>query len=592
MLHRQLSLFMNRFAQWRVRHIGNSTFVILTAFLVGTITSLAAVLLKVTVHEIMQLVKTIISLYNSDWLYFIYPFAGLLLCTLYVKVFLKGDLGRGIGLVLVSILRKNANVEPHKMYSQMMSSILTVGFGGSAGLEAPIVVTGSAFGSRIGKALRMNIKEKTLLIACGAAAGISAIFNCPVAGVIFALEVILAQATVPAFIPILIASATSSVVSKIIYTGQPFFRITDEWPVSNFPIFIAMGLICGLMSVYCLRAYLKTEDFFLKRKKPIQNALICGALLGGLTFLLPPLYGEGYNNIIELFNADLKSITSFSPFAGFIPDTYFFMLIVIALMFTKVFATAFTIGGGGNGGMFGSSLYCGAFLGFAVSQFINGSGLATVKPTHFIAIGMAGLLSGVIHAPLTAIFLIAEITGGYTLFVPLMIVSALSYFISKYFEPYSVYTKKLALTGELYINDKDKIVLEKIKLDELIENDFAEININAKLGNLIEVVSKSKRNIFPVTDSEHQLQGIILLDNIRQVMFQQDKYETTEVKDLMIQPPATLNLHDSMTEVMNKFVDTNAWNLPVIDNNCYKGFVSKSSIFTNYRNQLIEENKE
>ena len=592
MLHSKLSKMMNRFAEWRIRHIGNDTFVILAAFVVGTVTSLAAVLLKVTVHEIKYLVETLIYLHQSEWLYFIYPLLGILLCTIYVQVFRKGELGRGIGLVLVSILKKNANVEKHKMSSQMISSVLTVGFGGSAGLEAPIVVTGSAFGSRIGNAFRMNIKEKTLLIACGAAAGISAIFNCPVAGVIFALEVVLAQATVPAFIPVLIASATSAVVSKIIYKGQPFFRITDEWPVADIPLFIVLGLISGLMSVYCIRTYLKSEQLFIKRKKPYQNTIICGVLLGGLTFLFPPLYGEGYNNILELFTGNYSALMAYSPFANYISGDYFFLLLAIVLMFTKVLATGLTIGGGGNGGMFGTSLYSGAFMGFAFSEIVNMTGIASTNPAHFIAIGMAGLLSGVIHAPMTAIFLIAEITGGYTLFVPLMIVSALSYFICKYFETYSVYTKKLALAGELYVNDKDKIVLEKIELSSLVENDFAEVSISSNLGHLVEVIGRSKRNIFPVTDQHHYLHGIILLDDIRHVMFQQEKYTTTGVKDLMIQPPAILMMNEKMSDVMKKFVDTNAWNLPVLENNRYKGFVSKSSIFTRYRDLLIEEQSE
>ncbi len=589
MLRKKITGLLNRFAHWRLRHIGDDTFLILAAALTGIITSICAVLLKMSVHYIQEVVQKGIFVNQVEWMYLFYPLIGILLCTFYVQIFLHSELGRGTGLVLVAISRKYANVERHKMYSQMVSSILTVGFGGSAGLEAPIVVTGSAYGSRIGNALRMTLREKTLLIACGAAAGISAIFNCPIAGVIFAMEVILIRTTVPAFIPILIAAATSSLVSKILYSGQPFFRITDDWNVSSTPYYIAFGLLCGLLSVYNIRVYSKCEEWFAKIKKPFAASIICGILLGILVFVFPPLYGEGYSNILGILHGDFQQLFLQSPMNGMMNQHFELLVFGSALALTKVFATSLTIGGGGNGGMFGSSLYAGAFLGLIFTEIIKLSGLAELNSIHFIVIGMAGLLSGVIHAPLTAIFLIAEITGGYTLFIPLMIVSALSYFITKYFEPYSVYTRKLAKRGLLVFNNPDQDVLNHIRLKNLVENDFASVSLNGKLAELIEKIGTSKRNLFPVLDELGQLHGVIVLDDIRSMMFDQSKYGTVKISDIMTRPPATLDIDEDMPSVMQKFETTQAWNLPVIKENKYIGFVSKSNIFTRYRSQLIED---
>ncbi len=581
--------YLNRFANWRIKYIGDHTFLVLVAVVIGIVTSVLAVLLKKGVEFIREQVQHGIFLHDVDWMYLIYPVIGIFLCNLYVQFFLKGNLGRGTGRVLLDISRNNANVDKHKMHSQMISSLLTVGFGGSAGLEAPIVVTGSAHASRLGNALRMSFKEKSLLIACGAAAGISAIFNCPIAGVIFAMEVILIRATVPAFIPILMSSATSAVVSKMIYSGQPFFRITDEWMMNALPFYIVLGILCGLVSVYNIRLYSVCENIYGKFKNPYLATMICGSLLGVFIFILPPLYGEGYNTITDILHGNFNSLFVHSPFAGLSDYPWAILLVGSLLMLTKVFATSLTIGGGGNGGMFGSSLYAGGFLGLIFTEAMRLTGIANLNREHFIVIAMAGLLSGVIHAPLTAIFLIAEITGGYTLFVPLMIVTALSYFITRYFEPYSVYTRKLAKVGELVMNNPDYDVLNHIRLESLIERDFASVPLEGNLGNLVNAVADSKRNLFPVLDEEGELHGVIVLDNIRSLMFDTEKYDEMKIIDMMQRPPAMIHTSDSMSNVMQKFEDTEAWNLPVLKNGKYIGFVSKSNIFTRYRSQLIHD---
>ncbi|CAN5617686.1 chloride channel protein [soil metagenome] len=589
MVRKKITQGLNSFARWRFRHIGNNTFLIVAAMIVGVITSLLAVLLKIAVTEVHEWVKYGIFLNDVEWMYLFYPLLGILICTFYVQIFLHGDLGRGTGLVLLNISRKNSNVERHKLYSQLVSSVLTVGFGGSAGLEAPIVVTGSAYGSAIGNTFRMTYREKTLLIACGSAAGISAIFNCPIAGVIFAMEVILARAAVTAFIPILIASATSAVVSKILFSGQPFFRIVDDWNLTSLPYFVILGLICGLLSVYNIKAYSKGEEIFSKIKNPYVASLICGGALGILVFIFPSLYGEGYNIVTGLFHGDFLHLMDQSPLSNLFNGPWSLVIIGTILMMGKVFATSFTIGGGGNGGMFGSSLYAGAFLGLIFTQILRLTGVQDLNTVQFIAVAMAGLLSGVIHAPLTAIFLIAEITGGYALFVPLMIVAALSYFVSRYFEPYSIYTRKLAQKGLLAVDDPDREVLYQMRLSSIVETDFATIPLNGKLDDLINQIPTSKRHVYPVVDAIGLLHGIILLDDVKQILFKREEYTVIRIQDIMSRPPAILDVHEDMSKVMKIFEDTGAWNLPVTDQGKYIGFVSKSNIFTKYRRQLIRD---
>lgn len=575
-------------SHWRRKYFGTKTSLILTSIAIGLLTALSAVLLKNGVRLIKEWVEYVSLTKPLPYLIFIFPTVGILLTTIYVQVFRKGNLGRGVANVLYCISRKSSYVPQDKLYSQMISSILTVGFGGSAGLEAPIASTGSAIGSNTARWLHFNYKERMLLLACGAAAGISAIFNAPIAGAIFALEILLVDMAMPAIVPILIASASASLLSQLIYSGQPYILITDTWHSGNIIYYIAFAFIAAFSSVYAIRSYFYLEETFERIKYPYIKALSGGLILGLLIFIFPPLYGEGYDMVDKILHGTPQLLLSNS--LVFETESIWYIVdFAIGLMLLKVIATSITIGAGGNGGMFGSSLFMGAMCGFAFARSINLLGWAQLSELHFTVIGMAAMLSGIIHAPLTAIFLIAEITGGYTLFVPLMIVSSLSYVVCRYFEPYSVYTRKLALAGELRTADKDKYVLSQMKVANYIEKDFIPVRGSYTLRTLITAISHSKRNIFPVTDDHGMLLGVILLDNVREVMFADWLYDKTLLTELMTPPVAVVDVNDKMEAVMEKFENSGSWNLPVVDQHKYVGFISKSKIFTHYREELIRE---
>lgn len=581
-------MVVKKLGVWRRKYFGARTSLILTSVVIGLFTAVCAVILKNGVSLIQQFVHHISIAEGYHFLLFIFPTVGILLTVIYTQVFRKGDLGRGVTNIIYSISRRSSNVEKDKLYSQMLSSILTVGFGGSAGLEAPIAATGSAIGSNTARWLRFNLKERTLLLACGAAAGISAIFNAPIAGVIFAFEILLVNMPVPVIVPLIIASASSALLSHLIYSGQPFVLITNSWSSEHLQYYVLFGFIAAIVSVYAIRIYFIIGDFFYGRKNVYLKAILGGLTLGGLIFLFPPLYGEGYGSVLDLLHKDSGGLITDSIF---IPDlgAWTLVIIAIALMLLKVVATSLTVGSGGNGGMFGSSLFTGAMCGFAFAHTINLLGIAHLDEVNFTVIGMAAMMSGIIHSPLTAIFLIAEITGGYALFVPLMVVTSIAYLVSKYFEPFSVYTKKLALKGDLISTDKDKLVLARMALRNYLETDFVPVNQNDTLAELIHAIEISKRNIFPVINEKNELVGEILLDNVRHVMFSKELYDRTFIKDLMITPAAVIDIHDSMEKVLQIFDQTNLWNLPVTDNGKYIGFVSKSKIFTHYRHHLIKD---
>jgi len=584
----KFSDLIERTNDWRLRHISNKNFLIVVSIIVGLIAGLAAILLKTVVHYIQHFLRWILEDEKFNFLLFAFPLIGILLTVYYVQRFRKGKIGRGIPNILISIAKRSSNIERDKTYSHIITSALTVGFGGSAGLEAPIVVTGAAIGSITAKDFKMNYRERTLLLACGVAAGISAIFNSPIAGVLFAVEVILVEFSLPAFVPLLIASATAAVLSNLLYKDQLFFLITKGWHMNAIPFYIVLGIGMGLISVYVTRISVFVEGLFTSKKKPYLKAIIGGIVLGVMIFILPPLYGEGYYSVENLLGGHYERLLANSLFTGFIGNHWFLILIAVIIILVKMVATSVTIGAGGNGGIFAPSLFIGAMSGFVFAHALNLLGFIELTEANFIVAGMAGALSGVMHAPLTAIFLIAEITGGYVLFVPLMIVSAISFLIARYFEPYSIYMRKLVAKG-LHKRDRDKIVLNKIKLKNMVETDFVNVTSENTLGELVDKIAHSKRNIFPVLDEDGHLQGIVLLDSIREIMFHHEKYNTIHVKDLMSQPPCILDVNEEMHDVMKKFDSYNSWNLPVTEGNKYTGFVSKSAIFTKYRQLLIKQ---
>ena len=577
---------LKRFLIWQRNHIGAHTFIILASILVGIVSALAAVALKTFVHLMHRIPDYFFALSNTRIWYIILPLCGIILTIVFVKIFLKGKLEKGLGSILFSISRGSSKVDKSKMYSHVVTSGLTIGLGGSAGLEAPIVITGSAIGSNIGRMLNLGYKERTLLLACGAASGIAAVFNSPIAGLVFAIEVLLTDVSIGTFIPLLISTATAIIVSKLLYSGQLFYLITNQWYYHAIPFYIILGVLCGLISVYMTRVTLFMEDFFEKRKGIYSKAIIGGLILGILIFLFPPLFGEGYTTITSLFHGDYAALLGKSLFSSFTSSPLVLIVVTIAIVFVKVIATSITLGSGGNGGIFAPSLFTGSLTGFGFAYIINTVGISTLHVSNFIAVGMAGIMSGVVHAPLTAIFLIAEITGGYVLFVPLMIVSALSFFISRYFEPYTIYTKKLSQRGHLFTADKDTNILMQLHLNELIEKEFVPLQVTAKFRDVIEAFTTSQRNIFPVVDKDNNFVGIIDLINIKELMFKPEVYDLMTVFDVTTTGVLTIDKNENVISAMKKFESSGRWNLPVIDEGKYIGVISWSNILSYYRRIL------
>ncbi len=578
------------FTNWLSKKFTPRQVLVFSSIFVGVTAGLAAVVLKTLVHYIHLAITEDHHIKYQYILYLVFPSIGILLAAWFVQKHLKGKLGRGTANILHAIAKKSSFLPKDQMYSHIVTSALTVGFGGSAGLESPIVVTGSAIGSNYGKTHHINYKDRTLLLACGAAAGIAAAFNSPIAGVLFALEVLLVDISISAFIPLIIAAASGALLSKIILQEDILFsfKLRQPFDYHNVFYYIILGFLAGFVSLYYARIYLKIESA-LKPKKinPYRKALLGGIVLAVLILFFPSLFGEGYDSIKSLAELNPEKLFEHSILASFVPYKWLVILFIVLTMFFKTVAAAFTIGSGGNGGNFAPSLFVGAYLGFAFASIINLLGISEAPVSNFTIVAMAGILSGVFHAPLTAIFLIAEITGGYELMIPLMIVSAISYTLVKYFEPYSMDTKRLAKKGKVFTSDKDKNILTSLKTSKIIETDFQIISPEATLGDLVNLVARSKRNIFPVVADE-MLVGIILLDNIREIMFKHEMYNSVYVKELMRPPPAYISAEEDMKSVMKKFDETGAWNLPVLKEGKYIGFISKSSIFVQYRSRLIK----
>ena len=510
------------------------------------------------------------------------PASGILITFLIIKYMFRGRFDKGLGSIIYDISWNSGIVKKSKTFSHILTSGITVGLGGSAGLEAPIAVTGSAIGSNLARMFNLGYNERVILLACGAASGISAVFNSPIAGVVFALEVLLINFSTPVFIPLLIASASSAILSNLIYKGQLFYLVTTRWYFEAIPFYLLLGIVCGLLSVYMSRITLLVEGR-LGKNNSILKPIFGGLLLGAIIFVFPPLYGEGYMSIEHLFKGEHATLLQNGLFEGYSGNASIVLIIVMAIILIKPFATALTIGSGGNGGIFAPSLFTGALTGFGLAFFVNSTGLMQLSTVNFIAVGMAGILSGVVRAPLTAIFLIAEVTGGYVLFVPLMLVSAISYFISRYLEPHSVYTKKLAMEGRLMTDDKDKNALNLLNLSDLIENDFIILNVDDKLSSLVAAFQKSNRNIFPVVDEQKNFQGIVYLEKVKENLFRPEHFETTPIRDIMDTNVPVIAINSKMAEVMEKFEDTNAWNMVVLDGTVYYGIISKSALISNYR---------
>lgn len=580
---------------WIHSKLSGSQFMIFSSILVGITAGLAAVGLKTLVHYIHLAITSDYNFKYQYYLYLLFPLIGIILTVYIIKHFLHGKLGRGTANILRSIIKKSAFLPRDQMYSHVVTSAVTVGFGGSAGLESPIVTTGAALGSNYARTYHLGYKDRVLLLACGAAAGIAGAFNSPIAGVLFALEVLLVEVTISAFIPLIVAAAVGALCSKIILQEGILlsFKLQEPFNYENVPFYMILGLLAGLGSVYYARVFTGIESFFVRKKQErFKMALIGGLSLACLILFFPTLFGEGYNSIMTLAEMKPEQLMHNSILSSFAGNEWFLLIFIGVVMMMKVVAASITINSGGNGGNFAPSLFVGAYLGYFFARLLNMTGIAKIPESNFTIVGMAGILTGVFHAPLTGIFLIAEITGGYDLMIPLMIVSAISYMVVKYFEPLSMDAKKLAKKGHVLMQNKDMTILSSLRTEKIIETDFQKISPEATLRELTEVVAHSARNIFPVIDGNNRLVGIITLDNIREIMFKSEMYDTVLVKQLMRKAPAIISPDESMHSVIKKFDETGSWNLPVVEDGEYAGFISKSSLLTKYRSQLIKTSRD
>lgn len=581
-----LQQVIGKLIYFKDKYIGDRTYLILASIVVGIVSALAAVVLKHFVHLVYSVSDIINSWSHLAVIYILTPLLGILLTLLVIKLFFKGKFEKGLSSVIFSIARRSGKIERSKMYSHLLTSGLTIGFGGSAGLEAPIVITGSAIGSNIGSFLKLGNKGRTLLLACGAASGLAAVFNSPIAGVIFAFEVLLIDVTIPLFIPLLISTATATILSKFLLKGQLFYLVTNDWYFSAIPFYIFLGIICGLISVYMTRVTHTVEGYFEKRNRMLTKTIFGGTILGIMIFIFPPLYGEGYRTIETLLKGEHFDILKNSLFSFLPAKPYILILFTGLVIVLKIIATSLTIGSGGNGGIFAPSLFTGGLTGFGIAYLVNSLGIVHLHTVNFIAVGMAGILSGVVHAPMTAIFLIAEITGGYVLIVPLMIVSALSYFISRYFEPYTIYTKNLVKKGQFSVDDKSSNIFKYIPVSEVVETEFIPLHQKDTLRTLVDAFTRSKRNVFPVVDDDQNFIGIIPLENFKELIFKTELFDTVLLEKLTMKTVVTIDMHENMDEAMVKFETNDLWNIPVTSRGKYVGFVSRGNILSYYRRIL------
>lgn len=564
----------------------------LLSIIVGIGTGLAAVLLKTAIHEVSSFINETSLQIGTKYLTLIIPGVGILISLLILKFFVKDNISHGVTRVLFAISRHESRIKSHNIWSSMLTSSLTIGFGGSVGAEAPIVLTGASIGSKIGQKMGLSYKQVTILIGCGAAGAVAGIFKAPLAGVLFTLEILLLNISMTSILPILTSAITSTVISYY-FLGNTVVLENSLVPFkfTNLVYYVILGIFTGILALYFIRVTLLTEERLNSIKKSYIKWIISAVGLGILVTLFPPLFGEGYTYLSDLLNnkesiqLDFLSSSKLSIWA--IP------LFFLSVMLLKIIAMSLTNAGGGVGGTFGPTLFMGGIAGFLLARTFNNFGLTTLPEANFVLAGMAGLMSGVMFAPLTAIFLIAEITGGYQLLIPLIVTSLISFLTIKMFENYSIYTKRIAHQGDLLTHDSDHSVLTLLKTENLLEEDFISVDIDSNLEGLVDIISKSKRNIFPVINSNNILEGVILLENVRGIMFNRDLYKKVSIKQIMIVPPSTIQINESMKSVMDKFDLTGAWNLPVISKEGkYLGFVSKSKIFTSYRNQLQQVSHE
>ena len=590
---RKITSVISFINSWRLKHLNEREMLLILSFAVGLLSGFAAIILKNLIYHLGKLLTQNFTSYSESYQYLAYPGLGILITVLYVRFFVKDDIGHGVTKVLESIANKKGRMRAHNMFTSIISSTITIGFGGSVGAEAPVVLTGSSIGSNIARRFNLSYHTMTVLIGCGAAGAIAGIFKAPLAGILFAIEVLMLDMSMTSLLPLLISASTSASLAYFLMGSAHHFdfQIDKAFNVANIPWYIVLGIFCGLFAFLFTQGNLYIEGRFHKMKNPYLKVITGGTLLGIFIFLFPSLWGEGYFTIDQILTDAGSNILNNSLFVGFKENKFILIGMILLIMLVKIIATATTTGSGGSGGIFAPSLFLGGMAGFFVSSILNLNG-TMVPARNFALVGMAGMMAGVMQSPMTAIFLIAEITGGFGLLIPLMITSATAYLTVKPLLPHSLYHMRLAQRGELITHNKDKAVLTLLKLKNVIETDLRTVNVESTLGELVRIISTSKRNIFPVIDHEKNFCGVVLLDDIREFMFDRERYATTLVKDLMIMPPEIIAPDEKMENVMKKFSDSGVWNLPVINNRKYIGFISKSTIFNAYRAELVRFSEE
>ena len=586
--------WLKRLHDWRVEHISERVFMIILALLVGFFAAVAAYILHSIINQIVQLLTSSFEQSRANWLYLVYPVVGIYLTSLFVRYVVKDNISHGITRILYAISTNKSRLKSHNCWSSVIASAITIGFGGSVGAEAPIVLTGSAIGSNLGQLFHLDRKTLMTLVGCGAAGAIAGIFKAPIAGLVFTLEVLMIDMTMSSLLPILVSCVTATVFTYIFRGDSSLFvfHLHSEWSVQEIPACLGLGVSCGLVSLYFIRMMGACEDVFAKFKDhPHIKLAIGGITLSLLIFLFPVLYGEGYSSINLLLNgqtnADWDRILNNSLFSG---HGSLLLPYIALVLFTKVIATSATNGGGGCGGTFAPSLFIGSFTGFLFSRLWNINEIGMIVPEkHFVLLGMAGVMSGVMHAPLTGIFLIAEITGGYSLFMPLMIVSVCSYITISIFEPHGIYGARLAKQGKLITHNTDHAVLTLMNLDSVIERDYLAVEPDMELNQIVHKISRSHSTVLPVLDAGGKLLGEIDIQKIRNVVFRIELYHHFRASQLMTDPKALLTDGMPMRQVMRTFDRTGANWLPVLDaENRLKGYISRQRIYTMYRKMVAD----
>ena len=574
------------------RRLSNRQMMMLLAVVVDVLAGIGTYLFEILLYAIKNGLTNWFPVDSAHFLFLIYPAVGIILATLFVKYIVRDNISEGVTRVLYAMSSRNSRIAAHNCWTSVVGGATTIGFGGSVGPEAPIVLTGAAIGSNIGRLARLNYKNSTLLLCCGAGAALAAIFKAPITGVVFVLEILMLDITAGSVIPLLISSVTATTMAFMLRGFDPILAVTlapqDAFELWQIPLFILLGMLCGLMAWYFTSMNSRVGNFFKGIDRQWKKWLWGGVILGVLIFIFPPLYGEGYEGFTALMHGKTETLFDNSLFYRFRGIDWVVILFIIATMFFKVIAMASTNAAGGVGGTFAPSLFVGAFTGATLALVCNMLFHWEVSVVSFTLVGMAGVMAGVMNAPLTSIFLIAELSNGYGLFIPLMITACISFAVNYWLDPDSIYTKQLRQKGELLTHDKDQSVFVFLKLDELMETDFLRIKENITLGDIVHIISTARRNIFPVIDNFGRLLGVVQLDDLREDMFKPEKYGRP-ISDYMIQPPDKILEHESIMSVMEKFEDKHTWMLPVVDKkNRYLGFISKSRILNAYREQLVK----